>query len=61
MMAGGQTMTSAFSFTSFSMAASRRGSFSMARLPFIFQFPATSGRGPSLAIILLSKSLKQRS
>ena len=52
-MEGGQTITSALSFTSFSIAASRRGSFSIARLPFIFQFPATSGRGPSLAIISL--------
>jgi hypothetical protein len=30
----------------------------MATLPFIFQFPATSGRGPSLAIISLPKYLK---
>jgi len=44
-------MTSALSFTSFNIAARSRGSFSMATLPFIFQFPATSGRGPSLAII----------
>ena len=44
MVAGGQTSTSHFSFTPFSMAPRRRGSRRAAVVPFIFQFPATRGR-----------------
>jgi hypothetical protein len=44
-VAGGQIMTSHLSRTSLSMPASRRASLSAAVVPFIFQFPATSGLG----------------
>jgi hypothetical protein len=50
-VAGGQTSTSHFSLTSRSIPARRRGSFNMAVVPFIFQLPATSGRGPEFAIL----------
>ena len=41
--AGAATETTADTLFMLIMAASRRGSFNMAVLPFIFQFPATSG------------------
>jgi hypothetical protein len=49
-VAGGQTSTSHFSLTSRSMPAKSLGSLSKAVVPFIFQLPATSGRGPVLTI-----------
>jgi hypothetical protein len=44
-VAGGQIMTSHLSRTSLSIPASSRTSFNETVVPFIFQFPATSGLG----------------
>jgi hypothetical protein len=51
-VAGGHSMTSHLSLARFSMAAMVRAWPSDALVPFIFQLPATSGRGPRGRVML---------
>jgi hypothetical protein len=50
-VAGGQIMTSQRTRAPDSISISRSTSSSDAMVPFIFQFPATSGRGPRSAML----------